>query len=279
MTYRWANSSIGDDLQITLSTFQSGLTVDLIATRRADFATCTQDEALSSVVERNRHYQFDYLPVLGSAEASKPGSIIGLIEIAPFMHGLAPAGMVRNVMCPLSEDNLIGGDASILTFVRAADHQRCRLVVSGHEISGLVSLSDLQRLPVRAALFGLVTCLEMIMANVIRQEFDGVSWLECLSEGRRQKLQAEIAKARNADALVDLLLFTQFADKATILRKAPNVIRGDRNFQNDVKAIQALRDHLAHANDYAASAADARNVCAVVRSIDTWMVELSRHPR
>jgi hypothetical protein len=47
-------------------------------------------------------------------------------------------------------------------------------------------------------------------------------------------------------ASVDLILFTQFADKATILRKAPNVIRGDRNLQKDFKAIQDLRDHLAH---------------------------------
>src|SRR5262245_37328916 len=177
MTYRWANSSIDDDPQITLSAFQSGLTVDLIATRRADFATCLHDETLSSVVERNRQNQFDYLPVFGSTSARKPESIVGLIEIAPFMHELDTAGIVRNVMRPLSEDNLIGGDASILAFVRDADHQRCRLVVSGHEISGLVSLSDLQKLPVRAALFALVTCLEMIMANVIRREFEGMSWL------------------------------------------------------------------------------------------------------
>jgi hypothetical protein len=131
-------------------------------------------------------------------------------------------------------------------------------------------------LTVRAALFGLVTCLKMIMANVIRRELDGISWLECLSEGRQEKLQAEIAKARDADALVDLLLFTQFADKATILPKAPNVISEDRSFQKDFNAIQALRDHLAHANDYAGTAADARNVRAVVRSIDAWIVELSR---
>jgi cation transport ATPase len=63
--------------------------------------------------------------------------------------------------------------------------------------------------------------------------FNQLSWLECLSGGRQQKLQAEIAKARKEDASVDLLLFTQFADKATILRKAPNVIRGDRNLNID----------------------------------------------
>ena len=76
------------------------------------------------------------------------------------MHGAKPLGLVSDVMRPLSEGNLLGADASILTFIRYADHQKCRLIVSGHEISGLVCLSDLQRLPVRAALFGLVTCLK-----------------------------------------------------------------------------------------------------------------------
>ena len=42
----------------------------------------------------------------------------------------------------------------------------------------------------------------MIMTNVIRSNFGRESWLECLSEGRRQKLQAEIAKARDDDSFV-----------------------------------------------------------------------------
>jgi hypothetical protein len=69
------------------------------------------------------------------------------------MQGAKPKGRVYEKMRHLSEANLIGADASILAFVRDADRHKCRLVVSGCEISGLVSLSDLQRLPVRAALF------------------------------------------------------------------------------------------------------------------------------
>jgi hypothetical protein len=49
--------------------------------------------------------------------------------------------LVRHHMRPLSEENLIGADAGILDFVRDADRQRCRLVISGREIGGLVTLS------------------------------------------------------------------------------------------------------------------------------------------
>ena len=92
-------------------------------------------------------------------------------------------------MNPLSEQLLIGADASILDFMMMADRQRCRLVVLESEISGLVSLSDLQRLPVRAALFALITQSEIKMADAIRREcrdphkeFD--TWMDRLSVDR-----------------------------------------------------------------------------------------------
>ncbi|MGO4843671.1 hypothetical protein AB4144_66485, partial [Rhizobiaceae sp. 2RAB30] len=67
----------------------------------------------------------------------------------------------------LREAHLIGADASILSFVKEADTRPFRLLVSERGIVGLVSLSDLQKLPVRAALFGLVTGLEMAMTDAI----------------------------------------------------------------------------------------------------------------
>jgi hypothetical protein len=137
--------------------------------------------------------------------------------------------------------------------------------------SGLVSLSDLQRLPVRAALFGLVTYLEIVMASVIRQEFKGTEdWLSRLPDGRRRKLQDEIVKARKDDELIDALLFTQFVDKARIIYKSGRFLKELNAFEQQYQKIQFLRDHLAHANDYAASPDSAAETCRTVRLIDQW---------
>jgi hypothetical protein len=216
------------------------------------------------------------LPVVEPAA----GRIVGLIEIAPLMEGGIADRRVSAMMRPLSEENLLGADASILTFIRDADRQKCRLVVSGHEISGLVCLSDLQRLPVRAALFGLITYLEIIMTNVIRREFDQTeAWLGRLSEGRRRNLENQIGKARVDDGLVDALLFTQFIDKVTIIRKSPLFKFGRDLFESELKKIQSLRNHLAHANDYAASPEAASETCRTVRLIDKWSKHLSQRLR
>jgi hypothetical protein len=86
----WANNALGCDPDLTVEDLQSGLTVEQMATKRADFETCSRDETLATVVSRNRRNQFDFLPV--TASATEPscarGKIVGLVEIARFMLAL-----------------------------------------------------------------------------------------------------------------------------------------------------------------------------------------------
>jgi hypothetical protein len=180
------------------------------------------------------------------------------------------------MMHPLSEENLIGADAGIVAFVRGADRQKCRLVVSGTEISGLVSLSDLRRLPVRAALFAMVTQLEMIMANAIRTEFVGSDgWIERMSNGRQSKLRDKVAAAKSDDGYIDRLVLTDFGDKVSIIKTRPDFQWGRNVFKSELAQIESLRNDLAHANNYAATRSAAQRTCERVRMMDTWIERLS----
>jgi hypothetical protein len=148
-------------------------------------------------------------------------------------------------------------------------------VISGSSITGLVTLSDLQKLPVRAALFALVTGFEMAMAELIRKrlgENDG--WLLFLNATRQTRLRQEIANSKREDGFVDALLFTQFCDKAEIIRKASLLSRSKREVETLLNKIQALRDAIAHANEYAASPEEAKHVCRVVRSLLALKTEI-----
>jgi CBS domain-containing protein len=275
---QWAKHSIGNEPHVILEALQRGLTVSLIATVRKDLVTCAMDQTLAKVVKDTSQNQFDFLPVTEAAiNGIASRRIVGLLEIASYRGGATVDSSVAEAMRFLSEENLIGADASILEFVRDADHRRCCLVVSGNQISGLVTLSDLQRLPVRAALFGLVTHLEILMAEVIRREFKGSGeWLKCLSDGRQQALGDELERAQARDGLVDPLLFTQFADKKSIISKSRHLKTSKRKFDDELERIQSLRDHLAHANDYAASPEAASKTCETVRLLDKWREEFSR---
>ena len=185
----WAKSS--DTSPDLMMDFQDGLPVRLIATPRSSFKTCRTDEELARVVKRNVE-PFDYFPVVDAAEDARE-TIVGLIDLVPFMHGETPQGMVKDRMRRLSEESLIGADSSILAFVMGADRHRCLLVVSGSEIGGLVSLSDLQRLPVRAALFAMITHAEITMAGAIRRELNGSdAWIDRISLDRQCQIKKEM---------------------------------------------------------------------------------------
>jgi hypothetical protein len=273
MPSSWTNK----DPSGTLRIFQEGLPVRLIATDRNAFKICTPNDALVDVVARNREDLFDYFPVTVPATdvTDTRDRIVGLVEIAPYMHGTEPQGLVEDIMRPLSEEILIGADASIWAFVRDADFQRFRFVVSGPEISGLVSLSDLQRLPVRAALFAMVTHFEMVMAEVIRSEFerDG-DWVRRLSQGRQEKLRDKVTNAKSEDSYVDMLLYTEFCDKIAIIKSMRTLPGTKSSFESDLRKVQSLRDNLAHANDFAATRNDAENVSKTVRLMEHWTDEL-----
>ena len=131
----------------------------------------------------------------------------------------------------------------------------------------------------RAALFAQITQLEMTMKDAIRREFRETDrWKERLSEHRRQKIETERSNVAADDNLVDDLLFTQFADKITIIRKSPDFTASKRKFENELSEAERLRDSLAHANDYAATHESAARVCAIVRNLEHRISRLSAWP-
>jgi hypothetical protein len=267
-----------------MAAFQRGLPVRLIATPREALQTCRSDERLAEVVARElerfaRHQErFDYLPVTDAPENGR-APIVGLIYLVPHLRGEAADGAVRDHMLPMSEDNLIGADAGILEFLRDADSHSCRLLMFGSQISGLVGLSDLQKLPVRAALFALITHTEMTMAGAIRRESNRPNeWKARLPDARRRKLEEERQAVAADDNLVDDLVFTQFDDKITIIRKSSCFTEGRTRFESEMKEARDLRDNLAHANDYATTRDAAMKVCDTVRKIERWIAHLSSWP-
>ncbi len=267
MTESWANhadAGTGD----VFHALHVGLTVELISTKRSQLMTCAPHEAVPDVIARNTE-PYDFLPVVVTDDGQRD-RIVGLFHATNFFGKKPGEGRIEQHYAPLSEDYLIGADASILNFVVDADEKPCRLVISGPNIVGLVSLSDLQKLPVRAALFALITGFEIAMFEAIKRGFaNDEDWKAHLSEGDQQKIDEEIEKSHKGDGFVDALLFTRFCDKSEILLKAFQLPHSKTVIRNKLKQIQTLRDSLAHANEYAASPDQARHVCAVVRDLLT----------
>src|SRR5690606_8025470 len=114
----------------------------------------------------------------------------------------------------------------------------------------------------------LITGFEISMYEAIKRECpSNDNWKRFLSNGRRDKINDEIELSHKGDGFVDELLFTQFCDKSDILLKGFQLPQRKTVIRGQLEQIQALRDKLAHANEYASSPEQARNVCMVVRNL------------
>ena len=253
------------------------LTVDLIATRRRGdpgIRTCRLKDSVTQVAASNIPTAYDYLPV-----EDTDGAIVGWFAAKSHTNPAAEDRrlLVRERMCPLSEADLIGADATILDFIRRVRPKPC-LVVSRNRIEGLVAWSDLQKLPVRAAVFALITGFELTMSEAIRLRFpsdDG--WKKLLSPGRRCKTDSQYQERVAQDSDVDPLLCTQFCDKRTILEKVLSfdyeakdrraMPMSRRRFGSAVKRIEYLRNLVAHANIYAMSWAKVEEFKQIVETL------------
>ena len=248
---------------------QAGLTVGFIMTPRGKLMTCRPNDCIGCLMAKNVD-RFSFLPVEQADPITGLYRITGIYRAEQWFDKAPPPGKsIGDDFERLTEDHLVGSNASILDFITTGVEHPTRLVVSGTEIVGLVCMADLHKLPVRAALFSVVTALEMAMADRIDDAWQDRprGWLDLLSPARRKNVTDRIAEAKGNDTFVSDIASTQLADKATIIRKGGLVAGSKSQLKKDFDAILKLRDDLAHANDYASTLTSAKSVSRTVATV------------
>lgn len=252
------------DSNLLFSSVEEGLTVGLIATYEP--RCCGADDDLKDVVGNEDLREFDYVPVKEGKE------IVGLLHRAA--HDTKDAtGPVRGAMCRLRGDLIISADAGILSYVEDADKRPCRLVLRGSRFDGIVTLSDLQKLPVRPALFLLITHVELLMAEWIRtKDLTGREILDKLCETRRSWVESKWKGLQKRNLAIDILSATDFIDKRKLLQQLDFPV--DNSEMAGLKLVEFLRHSLAHAGDYALILENAQKTIEAVRHARDWIGHL-----
>jgi hypothetical protein len=256
---------IFDSFNVTMSGLEAGLRVEHIAA--FDLQTCHSDDALNSVLTDKAFTDFDQIPVRDRTER-----IVGVL----LRSSNSGTGSVAESMQKLDESILVSADGPLMSFVRLAGTAPYKLVLNEHGIRGIVTRSDLLKLPVRLLAFACVTHLEILMADLIRMEFaDGPSsWLAKLSEGRQQKIREKETALKGARIEIDTLEFTDFCDKRDLADAAKGF---GEEFVADMKIAEKLRNDIAHAATFITSDAEARQFAVKLQKIEGWIVKLQVH--
>jgi hypothetical protein len=164
---------------------------------------------------------------------------------------------VRDHICRFTESDLVAESDSLLTAFEALRERNELFVTILGKVGAIVTKGDLQKIPVRLWLFGIISLIEMQMLRLIRERFPDGAWKSLLPSARfdaAKKLFDE-RKRRNEEASTsDFADCLQICDKAQILLRDSELLNA-ANFPNSgtgkkfFSRLESLRNDLAHAND------------------------------
>jgi len=152
------------------------------------------------------------------------------------------------------DDDLVPDTANLIDVVKSlAINQQCFVSILDR-VGAIITLTDLEKPPMRMFLFGMITMIEMMMTEILRQYYPRDSWQEFLSDQRlalAKKLQEERNRRGQQIELVDCL---QFGDKGWIItydeKLRETLGHKSRNeTRNAVKEFETLRNNLAHTQE------------------------------
>lgn len=246
MSDRWASPVIDAASDYWLAVSQQG-TVRLIATAWND-VRCRPLEHARGIETDEQLLDFDQVPLLTGER---------VVSVFVRGHGIEP---VHSGM-------FMAADAPLLCFVEGADQQRFRLLLQGGEVVGLVTLSDLQRLPVYSLLFSLCIAVEALLVACIRRRCAGAAdaWLAHLSERDRAVVEMHFNRARAANLAIDRLSCASLRQEIEAAIGLGLMQRQDARHR-DIEALARLRDAVCHVQEVAATPEQALTLPAQARA-------------
>ena len=147
---------------------------------------------------------------------------------------------------------------------RGTEEDKMGRIVTAVRIENVVTPSNL-----------LITHLELLMARFIRANWhDSSDWLSLLTDGRREQIERNWNELEKNELAIDKIAVTQFCDKRTIILGAGKLLPNNvtvKEAEKALKAIESLRNSIAHAGDYAATRENAMSMAQTTRLARKWI--------
>lgn len=250
---------IHNDFQTTIQTLEKELQVQHIAT--FPFQECRHDDEIASVLARKDLQAFDQIPV------RRGSSIAGILEREKCT---AKGGKVEKYMSPLDDSVLVAAETPLLDFITG--NAIYRLVLRGSKIEGIITRSDLLKLPVRLLAFSLVTHIEALLSRVIQAKgIESKVLITYLRPERQGEINQSLRKLKAEKREIDPLELTYLSDKREIARRL-NIFRSYE--LENLKEVNELRNTIAHQDNYTESEQLVQEFIERFRLARQWIEDL-----
>jgi hypothetical protein len=242
-----------------MQALEAGFRVLHIAT--FDLRICAASDDTEQTLNNPELADFDHIPV------QQDSKIVGVLD----RQRVAGTGPVERNMRQIDPSCLVSAQAPLRSFIPYVAQSHYWLVVGVAGIKGIVTRSDLLKLPVRLHAFTMVTHLETVMAGVIRTLRVSDDWLAILSDHRRRKIKEKRLRLQAKRLDPPLLELTDFCDKRVAVATLLNL---GRDFTEPLQGIEELRNSVAHAATFLNDDASVQIFVERMLAAESWIDRL-----
>jgi hypothetical protein len=148
-------------------------------------------------------------------------------------------------------------------------------VLEGTEVRGIVTLSDIQKLPVRMALFSLFIHFELLLTEHLRTKVGNKDPLSFLSPVRANLVSEKWQRFKDSNMDQDIFSAMDLCDKRETAQAMEILGKSKTSIKSAISEIeQYLRNPIAHGAEYAGSIDAARRTVSAAIATKKWIEEL-----
>jgi len=228
-------------------------------------ATFDADDSADAVRATMQADNFD------SAAIRSGGVILGYI-----LRDRLSGGLCKDHLITFGRSDIVSSNTPLVEVLPFLADRKFLFVLNRIEIKEIVTLSDLQKSPVRMALFGTVTLLEMYMLWMVRICYPDDAFTKILPVKRLDLAHKLLAIRKHKNEEIDLADCLQMCDKRDLLLKVPHFVEHfELESEGEAKRFfeesEDLRNNLAHAQDITAKDTSWTDVAALCSRMGAFL--------
>jgi hypothetical protein len=206
-----------------------------------------------TILAKPEFRDFDQIPITDGAR------IIGVLERS------GPKELRR-----LDDSVLVSADDLLSHFIHTVHEQPYRLIVDKTAITGIVTWSDLLKLPVLVLAFSLVAELELAMNRRIKEQYGSSDkWLELVDDEEAiQKITGRRRKLTKENLVLPTIELADLIAKARVFRQ---MLGTGRDFDADLESVRGLRNDVAHVKEIVRREADLKKFVIRLETAEVWL--------
>jgi CBS domain-containing protein len=260
--------NIADHHEADHQKIQAVLTLEQIMTPRSAFLCCAATDRISEAFSHVPEV-YDAVPVVDGNPKSMDAEIVGVIWRRD-LDRVKPLARADSYLDERPVEIPLRASMPMLDYARIASADRVSFISDGASIVGLVTVYDLERLPVRLCLFEHLLYFEQRLGEaIVSLAPDADTWPD-MAPRKRDEIQQGTSKAIQRDHLGSPILGIGFTEKVEIARHLLPKVLGAGFKMRLLDFVAPFRIDVAHGLPFK----KVEDVPTLIRQIDDLITHL-----